>query len=170
MPKSSYVQAAQGAPPPASLSLPPPETLLALVRTNLIALDHACRTGNFSVLRELSGPFLRSKLSVDALASSFANLCASKADMVAVSIVTPTLTEQPALVANGMLRLVGSFAIRPSDIRFEMLFEAAGGEWRLAGMNVAATGRPAEPGQPATATPAAEPKPSSEGNSAKKKR
>lgn len=170
-PSGQGAQAPQGAALPATPSVPSPETLLALVRTNLVALDHACRTGNFSVLRDLSGPFLRSKLSVDALASSFVNVCASRADLVAVSIVTPTLTEPPALMSNGMLRLVGTFAIRPSDLRFEMLFEAATGEWRLAGMNVAAAGRPAEPSQRAVTAPAAEPKPSaSDGKVAKKKR
>jgi hypothetical protein len=138
--------------------LPPAETLLALVRTNLIALDHACRTGNFAVLRDLSGPYLRSRLTSEALAASFANVCASKSDLVAVAIVTPMITEPPAFLGNGMLRLVGTFAIRPASIRFEMLFEASGGEWRLAGMNVATVAAAASPSQ-SEAPPAAEKKP-----------
>lgn len=120
------------------MNVPSPETMLALVRTNLLALDYALRTGNFSVLHSMGSPFLQSRLSVEGLAQAFAPLRAQRPDLAAVAIATPALTEQPAIGQNGMLRLVGAFPVKPQQIRFEMLFEAAAGEWRLAGMNVAA--------------------------------
>lgn len=135
LPATAQVPSGAAAP---QFSVPSPETLLALVRTNLLALDHALRTNNFAVLHALGSPYLQSKLSVDGLAQAFAQLRAQRPDLAAVAIVTPALTEQPAIVQNGMLRLVGAFPLQPQQIRFEMLFEASAGEWRLAGMNVAA--------------------------------
>jgi hypothetical protein len=119
---------------PQAPSVPSPETLLALVCTNLLALDHAPRTNNFSVLHALAGPHLRTRLTIEGLAL----LRAQRPDLAVVAIATPILSEQPQIAPNGMLRLVGAFPVQPQQIRFEMIFEAFGGEWRLAGMNVAA--------------------------------
>jgi hypothetical protein len=119
-------------------SLPAPETMLALVRTSLLALDHALRTGNFTVLHGLGSPFLQQRLSVDQLARAFVALREKRPDLAAIAVATPMLTQQPLILENGMLRLTGHFPTRKQDIRFEMVFEAASGEWRLAGMDVAA--------------------------------
>jgi hypothetical protein len=146
VPKTPPAQA-QPIPPQPALAVPSPETMLALVRTSLIALDHALRTGNFTVMLALGAPFLQANFTPERLAAAFANLRSQRPDLAATTIVTPQLTEAPVIAPNGMLRLAGGFPTRPNEIRFEMMFQAAGGEWRLAGMNVAAV--------PVAATPPA---------------
>lgn len=124
-------------------SVPPPETMLALVRTNVLALDHALRSNNFAVLHTMASPFLQQRLTVEQLAQAFAGLRAQRPDLVAVAVSTPVLTAQPTVLQNGMLRLVGQFPTQSQKIRFEMLYEATRGEWRLAGMDVGAGDAPA---------------------------
>lgn len=144
-PTPAPARAAKSAPQPASPSteiksananLPSAETMLALVRTHILALDHALRTNNFYVLHALGGPFLQSRLTPEQLAQAFANLKADRPDLAAVAIMTPVLTVSPEITASGMLQMVGQFPTKPKEIRFEMVFQPSGGEWRLAGMNI----------------------------------
>ncbi|HRK18957.1 MAG TPA: hypothetical protein PK970_08375 [Hyphomicrobiaceae bacterium] len=116
--------------------LPSPETMLALVRTHMLALDHAVRTGRFDVLHALSGPYLRNRLTVEQLALAFRRLQIERPDLVAAAITTPTLARAPTLSADGMLRLGGTFPVQGKEIRFEMVFESPGREWQLAGLDV----------------------------------
>jgi hypothetical protein len=139
-PAQGQPQAYQNAP-----NIPSPEALLALVRTHILALDHAIRANNFTVLHAISGPILQQKLNPQQLADAFASLRAQRVDLVAAAFATPVLTEQPGISQNGLLRLAGGFPTRPMELRFEMVFQVAGGEWRLAGMNVAGVPTPAAP-------------------------
>ena len=122
--------------PAAKPNMPSPETLLALVRTHVLALDHALRTGNFYVLHALSGPFLQSRLTPEQLANAFKPLKAERLDLAAAAIVTPTLASAPAFTKNSMLWMKGEFPARPKTIRFEMMFEVVNAEWRLAGLDI----------------------------------
>ncbi len=122
--------------PAAKPNMPSPETLLALVRTHVLALDHALRTGNFYVLHALSGPFLQSRLTPEQLANAFKPLKTERLDLVAAAIATPGLASAPAFTKNGMLWMKGEFPTRPKTIRFEMMFEIVNGEWRLAGLDI----------------------------------
>ena len=121
-----------------TVGVPPPETLLALVRINLLALDSAIKTENFSVLRAMSAPELQQKLSVEQLSAAFTNLRAQRLDLTAVAIVTPEITETPVVLQNNILRLVGAFPTNPMQLKFEMLFQPSNGMWRMLGMNVGA--------------------------------
>lgn len=124
-------------------NMPSPETLLALARTHILALDHALRTGNFYVLHALSGPFLQSRLTPEQLANAFKPLKTERLDLVAAAIATPGLASAPAFTKNGMLWMKGEFPTRPKAIRFEMMFEVVNGEWRLAGLDIGTGAAPA---------------------------
>ena len=76
---------APAAPPPASspnqpatasptLAVPPPEVLLVLIRTTLVALNQAVYTGNFTVLRDLGSPAFQAANSPAQLGAIFASL------------------------------------------------------------------------------------------------
>jgi hypothetical protein len=118
------------------LQVPPPEVLLVLIRSAMIGLDQANRTGNYSVLRELGGPALQ-QLSTAQLANAFANLRTAKVDLLVAAIATPQLTQQPTIAQQGgLLQLVGFFPTQPRQIQFHIIYQPAGGEWRLAGLNV----------------------------------
>ena len=54
------------------------------------------------------------------------------------------LTAAPRIEQNNMLRLTGYFPTQPLRINFDMLFQNAGGQWRLFGLSVATPQAPAQ--------------------------
>jgi hypothetical protein len=127
------------------------EQAFYLIRSTLLTLNDANRSGNYSVLRDLAGPDFQAKNSPADLADSFSDLRRRKFDLFATALVAPELTAAPALDAKGMLRLTGHFPTRPQQIDFDLLFQDVGGQWRLFGISVATPAVPAAPAQPATA-------------------
>jgi len=141
------------APPGApTLSVPAPEALLLLVRTTMIAIDQANKTGNYAVLRAIGGPGLRA-YSVAQLAKTFEPLRSNKIDLTPATVVTPELVEPPVISAGGLLTLAGSFPTAPMQIQFRFVYQAARGYWKPFGLSVsmtpaAATAASSEPRQP----------------------
>ncbi len=125
------------------------EQALYLIRSSLLTLNDANRSGNYSVLRDLAAPDFQTRNSAADLALIFADLRARKFDLFAAALVAPSLTASPALDANRMLRLAGSFPTQPLRIDFNLLFQDVGGQWRLYGISVAT---PAAPQSAATQT------------------
>ena len=91
-----------------------------------------------------------------------------------VMLLTPQLEAVPEVDAEGRLRLSGFVPTQPLQVKFDLLFEASTGQWKL--LNIAIStpqGEPAKPQeqkpvasdgkvsakQPATAAKAATPKP-----------
>lgn len=118
-----------------AIVVPRPEALLAMLRTALIALDHANKTNNYSVLRDLGGRELQA-LSASQLSDTFASLRTARLDLSPVAIVTPQLTEPPAITSQSLLNLVGLFPTQPLQIRFQIVFQPVDGRWRLFGLTV----------------------------------
>lgn len=112
------------------------EQALYLIRSTLLTLNDANRSGNYTVLRELAAPDFQAKNSAAELGTIFADLRNRKIDLFAVALMAPQLSAPPQLEANGMLRLTGAFPTRPLQISFDLLFESAGGQWRLFGISV----------------------------------
>ncbi len=121
----------QGAP---RYGVPPAAGLLILIRTSLIALDHANKTGNYTVLRDIAAPAFHNMNSAARLAAIFSRVRA--VDLSAVAAATPELERPPAVDATGRLRLVGHFATGPARVRFHLVFQAVAGRWRLYGLSV----------------------------------
>lgn len=140
--------------PAARLAVPKPETMLALIRLYLVGLDQAIKANDFRVLHAISSPVLKSKISPDQLAKAFADLRARRVDLAAVVIVTPEITQSPAVLPGNILNLVGHIPTQPLRIGFQMQFEPAGGQWRLRGMNVSAHQVRRAPSPQAAAAPA----------------
>jgi hypothetical protein len=127
------------------------EQAFYLIRSTLLTLNDANRSGNYSVLRDLAAPDFQAKNSPADLTDSFSDLRRRKFDLFATALVAPELTTAPALDAKGMLRLTGHFPTRPQQIDFDLLFQNVGAQWRLFGISVATPAVPAAPAQPATA-------------------
>jgi hypothetical protein len=140
------------APAASGLAVPQPEVLLLLIRSALIALDHANRTGNYTVLRELGGPGLQRHPSLQ-LANIFANLRAQKVDLLPAAVVTPQLTQPPSVSPEGLLQLVGYFPTQPRQIQFQIVYQPADGQWKLYGLNVNVVTVQAPAPQASTAPP-----------------
>jgi hypothetical protein len=118
-----------------ALSDTSPELILLMVRTTIIAIDQANKTGNYSVLRKLGGPGLQ-RLTAEQLAKTFEALRTANVDLAPASIVTPELSETPTISPEGRINLVGFFPTQPSQIQFRLVFEAVGGVWKPFGLSV----------------------------------
>ena len=150
------------APKPAPTPQPPPaapsnlpiglEQSLYLIRSTLLTLNDANRSGNYTVMRDLAAPSFQAKNSAADLALIFSDLRQRKFDLFAAALIAPQLAAAPAIETNGMLRLKGLFPTRPLQIDFDLAFENVGGQWRLFAISVATTET-----KPAAAPTAAKP-------------
>jgi hypothetical protein len=127
--------AAPAAPKP---NLPSPVAILAMIRSSLLAIDHANRTGNYTVLRDLAGPQFRDANSAAKLAQIFGPVVAQGVDLLAVAVVEPTYAVAPNINAQRMLHASGVFRMPPKAAAFEILFETVGPSWRLFAVGVQA--------------------------------
>ncbi|MGY8660838.1 hypothetical protein Q3C01_00535 [Bradyrhizobium sp. UFLA05-109] len=109
--------------------------VLILVRTALIALDQANKTGNYTVLRELGAPGFRVN-SAEQLSQIFARQRAEHLDLSGVVAIDPQLSLLPQIEANGLMRLAGFFPSVPSQIFFDLIYAPVEGQWRLFGISV----------------------------------
>ena len=108
---------------------------LALVRSTLLAVDQANKTGNYTVLRDLSGPDFHDANDAARLAQIFAPIRTQGIDLLPVAVIEPQYKEAPRLTAKRMLYMAGRFALsRP--VTFELLFEVVRGQWRLYGISI----------------------------------
>ena len=112
-------------------SIPDEFALIRLVRTTMIALDHANRTGNYTVLRDLGAPGFSKNNDAARLADIFRTWRERKLDLGAVVLLKPKWTVNPKINQAGMLRLTGYFATKPLRITFDLVYESIGGRWRL---------------------------------------
>jgi hypothetical protein len=126
-------------------AIPSPAELLLLVRTTMIAIDQANKTGDYAVLRALGGPGLQAYSDAQ-LARTFAPFRRNGADLAQAAIATPQLSEPPVVSAAGRLTLTGFFPTRPLRISFRFVFEASRGSWRPFGLSVSLARAPAPTG------------------------
>jgi hypothetical protein len=131
------------------LVLPSAESTIVLVRSTLLSLNDALRTGNYTVLRDLAAPSFRDANNAGRLHQIFANLSAQRIDLAAVAILPPKLPQPPSIDQDKRLRIGGYFPGEPVQLNFDLTFEAVGNQWRLFGISVnpvsAAINAPAEP-------------------------
>src|SRR5262249_11024777 len=125
------------------------EQSLYLIRSTLLTLNDANRSGNYTVLRDLAAPGFQARNTAADLSAIFTDLRQRKFDLCAAALIAPQLTAAPAIETNGMLRLKGLFPTRPLQIDFDLAFENVGGQWRLFAVSVATT--EAQPAPAATA-------------------
>jgi hypothetical protein len=132
------------------------EQTLYLIRSTLLTLNDANRSGNYSVLRDLAAPEFQARNSPADLAQIFSDLRRRNFDLYGAALLTPQLTAPPSLDADKRLRLAGFFATRPQQINFDLSYQVVGGQWRLFGIAVATPEAPPVPTAKAP-TPAAKP-------------
>ena len=110
--------------------------VLILVRSTLLALDHANKTGNYTVLRDMAAPGFQGNTAAR-LAEIFAKLRNDKLDLSGVAVIDPQLSLLPQIEANGMMRMAGFFPSVPTQVNFELMYAPVDGQWRLFGISVA---------------------------------
>jgi hypothetical protein len=149
---------AQQAPKPAQIDR---NGLLILLKSTLVALDHANKTGNYTVLRDLAAPNFAAANNAARLAEIFANLRRDKVDLSGALVLDPQLTVMPEITQNGMLHFAGFFPSAPMQINFELLYAPVDGQWRLFGI-AANLGSSAPVAPPAPVPTPAKPAPPAE--------
>jgi len=129
--------------------------LAALIKSTIMALQHANQTGNYSVLRDLGTPVFRERFDLAQLTAIFSNLRSRSVNLSPVLFLAPNLTKQPELTEGNQLRIVGDFPTQPLKIQYEMLFLQIDGVWRIDGLAVDAVPQQSTTGAPASAPPPA---------------
>ena len=121
--------------------------LLILIRSTLYALDLSNKSGNYTILREISAPGFAVVNDAARLSASFRSQRDRNLDYSGVLIYEPTMTTMPEIDKNGMMHFAGYFPSASGQINFEMIFEAVKGRWKLFGL--AADVGPVGPAAPA---------------------
>ncbi|MGE0697550.1 MAG: hypothetical protein AB7O57_00480 [Hyphomicrobiaceae bacterium] len=118
-----------------------PDEVLALylARSTLMALDDANRTGNYAVFRELASPSFQSTNSVERLAGIFSVHRQRDIELSVAALRPPDWSAPPSIGADRRLRLAGRYGTAAGEVDFAMVFEAAGGAWRLFEIGVGVT-------------------------------
>lgn len=143
---SATAEQKQQAPKPANIDR---NGVLILVRSTLLALDHANKTGNYTVLRDVGAPGFQMGNTAAKLAEIFAKLRNDKLDLSGVSVIDPQLSVLPQIESNGMMRMAGFFPSVASQVNFELLYAPVDGQWRLFGISVSVgQAGPVAPGAP----------------------
>lgn len=123
--------------------------VLMLVRSTLLALDHANKTGNYTVLRDIGAPGFQSN-SAARLGEIFAKLRNDNLDLSGVAVLDPQLSLLPQIEANGLMHMTGFFPSVPTQVNFDLAFAPVNGQWRLFGISVSiGQSGPAAPEPPA---------------------
>jgi hypothetical protein len=112
------------------------ELALYLVRSTMLTLNDANRTGNYTVLRDIAAPSFQAANSAADLSMAFAELRRRKLDLYAVAVIAPQLTAQPVRNERDQLQLTGYFPTQPQQIKFDLTFENNAGQWRLLALSV----------------------------------
>ena len=122
--------------------------VLILIRSSLLALDQANKTGNYTVLRDIGAPGFQSNTAVR-LAEIFAKLRNDNLDLSGVAVIDPQLNLLPQIEANGLMRMAGFFPSVPTQVNFDLSFAPVNGQWRLFGISVGVgSSAPAAPEPP----------------------
>jgi hypothetical protein len=109
--------------------------VLILIRSSLLALDQANKTGNYTVLRDLGAPQFQANTAAK-LAEVFVKERQQGLDLSGVAVLDPQLTLLPQIESNGMMRLGGFFPSVPNQLNFELMYAPVNREWKLFGISI----------------------------------
>lgn len=125
-----------GLPPAAIRPVPDQLQLAKLVWSTMAAVDHANRSGNYSVLRDISATGFQINNDPAKLAQIFSAIRSSRIDLANALLVPPTYQVAPQQIQADVFRVQGLFNLRPIAIAFDLYFQWERGEWRLFGIDL----------------------------------
>jgi hypothetical protein len=145
---AGYEETSAQAPKPAQIDR---NGVLILIRSALLALDQANKTGNYTVLRDIGAAAFQANTPAR-LGEIFVKLRNDNLDLSGVAVIDPQLSLLPQIEANGLMHMSGFFPSVPSQVNFDLAFAAVNGQWRLFGISVSiGQMAPAAPQLPAPA-------------------
>jgi len=148
-------------PPPALRAVPDQLELSKLIWSSILAIDHANRSGNYSVLRDLGAQGFQINNDAARLSQIFSGLRESRIDLSNALLVPPTYLEAPKQVQDGVIEVKGVFQLRPTSIQFQLMYQWEQGRWKMFGVDIQPLQMmSAMPGPAQAAQPPAQPQPS----------
>jgi len=123
-------------PPPSNRPTPSQLELSKLIWSTVAAVDHANRSGNYSVLRDISAQGFQVTNNPARLAEIFTPLRNANVDLSNALLVPPTYYEPAQLVRSDVFRVRGLFQLRPVSIGFDMYFQWEQGSWKLFAIDI----------------------------------
>ncbi|HZG32651.1 MAG TPA: hypothetical protein VEZ59_05210, partial [Sphingopyxis sp.] len=102
----------------------------------IAAIDHANQSGNYSVLRDISSPAFQIANDPARLAQIFGSLRENRVDLSNSLLLAPVYNGPAQVGAGNVLRVRGSFGLRPTAIAFDFEFQWFNGKWRLFGVGI----------------------------------
>jgi hypothetical protein len=129
---AGHAEARAQAPKPAQIDR---NGVLILIRSSLLALDQANKTGNYTVLRDIGAPGFQSNTAAR-LGEIFAKLRNDNLDLSGVAVIDPQLNLLPQIEASGLMHMAGFFPSVPTQVNFDLAFAPVNGQWRLFGISV----------------------------------
>jgi len=136
-PAHAQAQTGAAAPPPvAAMPVPGDLELAKLIWSTITAIDHANQSGNYSVLRDISSPAFQIANDPARLAQIFASLRDNRVDLSNSLLLAPVYNGAPQVGQGNILRVRGSFGLRPTAIAFDFEFQWYNGKWRLFGVAI----------------------------------
>jgi hypothetical protein len=123
-------------PPPSTQPVPGSLELAKLIWSTMAAVDHANRSGNYSVLRDISAQGFQINNDPARLGEIFSGLRNARIDLSDSLLVAPTYLEAPQQVRADMIEAKGVFQLRPLSIYFDMMFQWEQGRWKLFGIDL----------------------------------
>ena len=123
-------------PPASAVPVPGQLELSKMIWSTLIAVDQANRSGNYSVLRDISSQGFQIRNNPAALAQTFSGLRNQRVDLSNALLVPPTYVQAPAMVDANVLQVRGIFQLRPFSIVFDLYYTWEQGTWKLHGIDL----------------------------------
>lgn len=123
-------------PPPSVVPVPGQMELSKMVWSTILAVDHANKSGNYSVLRDMSSQGFQILNNSATLGQVFAGLRADRVDLSNALLVAPSYLQAPLMVDTNVLQVNGVFQIRPVAIYFDFYYIWEQGSWKLHGVDL----------------------------------
>ena len=123
-------------PPPSLRPTPSQLELSKMIWSTVAAVDHANRSGNYSVLRDISAQGFQINNNAAQLAQVFAGIRNLQLDLANALLVPPTYTSPAQMVREDVFRVQGVFQLRPISIGFDLYYQWEQGRWKLFGIDL----------------------------------
>ena len=120
----------------AAQDMPSPFVQEVLIKSILVSLNDAVASDNFTVFHaKLSKPF-RDQFPPEKLRAIFKDLIDKHAVFDAV-VAKPFVSDEDARIdEKGVLRLKGHFETTPKQVKYQLGFIPADGQWKLSGVTI----------------------------------
>ncbi len=123
-------------PPPSVRPTPSQLELSKMIWSTMAAVDHANRSGNYSVLRDIGSQGFQINNNAARLSEVFAGIRNSRIDLGDTLLVPPTYAVAPQVIQPDVFRVQGLFQLRPISIGFDLYYQWEQGRWKLFGIDI----------------------------------